>query len=112
MANELTISDGNAPITSYADDGAIDPRESLVLLTEADTSAMTLANPSTELNGHLMTIMAAAAQAYTLTVTGGFGGGGTGEDVATFSGAIGDSITLRAVNGTWCIVGTHQVTIA
>jgi hypothetical protein len=57
-------------------------------------------------------IFAATAQLHTVTVSGGFGGGGSGEDVATFSGVIGDNITLRAFGGKWYIKGYHQVTIA
>jgi len=110
MANKLPISD-LAPVTTYSDDGAIDPRASVVKLTEADTSAMTLADPEEGYDGHIMTIHATAAQAYTVTYTGGFGGIGTGKDVATFGGAIGDGMTIRAVDGTWFVLALFGVTL-
>ena len=94
-------------------DGAITIKSGVVKLNKAGVLAATLANPTdvTDDNKELM-IFAAQAQANTVTVTGGFGGGGAGEDVATFSGVIGDNITLRAFGGKWYIKGYHQVTIA
>ena len=94
-------------------DGAITIKTGVVKLNKAGVLAATLANPTdvTDDNKELM-IFAAQAQANTVTVTGGFGGGGAGEDVATFSGVIGDNITLRAFGGKWYIKGYHQVTIA
>ena len=94
-------------------DGAITIKNGVVKLNKAGVLAATLANPTdvTDDNKELM-IYAATAQANTVTVTGGFGGGGTGEDVATFSGVVGDNITLRAFGGKWYIKGAHQVTVA
>ena len=59
-----------------------------------------------------LSIRSLTAQAHTVTVTGGFGNGSTGEDVATFSGAIGDGIELMAYQGYWYIAGAHQVAVA
>ncbi len=94
-------------------DGAINIKNGVVKLNKAGVLAATLANPTdvTDDNKELM-VFAAQAQANTVTVTGGFGGGGTGEDVATFSGVVGDNITLRAFGGKWYIKGAHQVTVA
>jgi hypothetical protein len=75
------------------------------------TLAMTLADPSPIHNGMLLTVTAANASAHTLAPGSSFGGGGSGENLATFSGAIGDSITLIAQDSLWYIVGAHQVTV-
>ena len=108
---ELNLNDKEAQTLSA--DGAITIKNGTVKVTKAGVAAMTLANPTdvTDDNKEL-TILSTTAQAHTLTVTGGFGNGSTGEDVATFSGAIGDNITLKAMGGYWYIVGSHQVSVA
>lgn len=81
--------------------------------TVAGVVAATLANPTDVTDDFKrLTIVSFQAQANTVTVTGGFGGGGAGEDVCTFSGAIGDTIELIAHGGKWYITGGHQFTIA
>jgi hypothetical protein len=75
--------------------------------------AATLANPTAGADDFKrLTIVNAQAQANTVTLTGGFGGGGAGEDVCTFSGVIGDCLSLMAYGGKWYITGSHQATIA
>lgn len=74
---------------------------------------VTLANPTATTDDFKrLSIRSLTAQAHTVTVTGGFGNGSTGEDVATFSGAIGDGIELMAYQGYWYITGAHQVAVA
>lgn len=108
---ELNLTDKEAQTVSA--DGAITIKNGVVKVTKAGVAAMTLANPTdvTDDNKEL-TILSTTAQAHTLTVTGGFGNGSTGEDVATFSGAIGDNINLKAYGGYWYITGAHQVVVA
>ena len=108
---ELNLTDKEAQTVSA--DGAITIKNGVVKVTKAGVAAMTLANPTdvTDDNKEL-TILSTTAQAHTLTVTGGFGNGSTGEDVATFSGAIGDNINLKAYGGYWYITGSHQVSVA
>ncbi len=108
---ELNLSDKSTQTLSA--DGAITIKNGVVKVTKAGVAAMTLANPTdvTDDNKEL-TIVSTTAQAHTLTVTGGFGNGGTGEDVATFSGVVGDNINLKAFGGYWYITGAHQVTVA
>jgi hypothetical protein len=110
-AAELNLTDKEAQTVSA--DGAITIKNGVVKVTKAGVAAMTLANPTdvTDDNKEL-TILSTTAQAHTLTVTGGFGNGSTGEDVATFSGAIGDNINLKAYGGYWYITGAHQVAVA
>jgi len=75
--------------------------------------AATLADPTdiTDDLKHLI-IISGQAQANTVTSASSFGGGGAGEDVITFSGAIGDSVELIAWGGKWYIIGGHQFTVA
>jgi len=75
--------------------------------------AATLADPTDVTdNFKRLTIISGQAQANTVTSASSFGGGGAGEDVATFSGQIGDTLNLLAYGGKWYITGTHQCTIA
>ncbi len=110
-AAELNLTDKEAQTVSA--DGAITIKNGVAKVTKAGVAVMTLANPTdvTDDNKEL-TILSTTAQAHTLTVTGGFGNGSTGEDVATFSGAIGDNINLKAYGGYWYITGAHQVAVA
>lgn len=70
--------------------------------------AYTLADPSKVASGLLLHIVSASAQAHTVTLTTGYGGSNA-TDKFTMSGAIGDSITLLTLNGTWSHVGTGLV---
>lgn len=110
-AAELNLNDKEAQ--TLTDTGAISIKNGIVKLNKAGAIAATLANPTDVTDdGKRLTILSLTAQAHTVTVTGGFGNGSTGEDVATFSGAIGDNINLIASGGYWYITGAHQVTVA
>ena len=110
-AAELNLNDKEAQTMTA--DGAITINNGVVKLNKAGVLAATLANPvDVTDDGKRLTILALQAQANTVTVTGGFGNGGAGEDVATFSGAVGDNINLIANGGYWYITGAHQVTVA
>ena len=96
-------------------DGAITVKNGIckIAKTVAGAVAATLANPTDVTDDFKrLTIISNQAQANTVTCTGGFGGGGTGEDVITFSGAIGDTVELQAHGGYWYIVGGHQFSVA
>ena len=101
-------------------DGAITIKSGVVKIakTVAGVVAATLANPTAgaqEDGGDdfkRLTIISNQTQANTVTVTGGFGNGGSGEDVATASGVVGDTLELMAYGGYWYICGNHQWTIA
>jgi len=108
---ELNLNDMEAQ--TLTDTGAITAKNGICLLNKAGVIAATLANPTDVTDDFKrLSIRSLTAQAHTVTVTGGFGNGGTGEDVATFSGAIGDGIELMAYGGKWYITGSHQVTVA
>lgn len=98
---------------TLTDDGAITNKNGVVVLNKAGVIAATLANPTATTDDYkMMTILSLTAQAHTVTVTGGFGNGGTGKDVATFAGAIGDCMTIMAYQGYWYVIGTNGVTLA
>lgn len=108
---ELNLGDKEAQ--TLTDTGAITVKNGICLLNKASAIAATLANPTDVTDDFKrLSIRSLTAQAHTVTVTGGFGNGGTGEDVATFSGAIGDGIELLAYGGKWYITGSHQVSVA
>jgi hypothetical protein len=100
------------PVTEYAANGAITVQGGIHLLTKAGVNAMTLAAPSAAQEGMRLVIIAGTANAHTLTYTTGFGAGGAGLDVGTFGGAVGDAIVLLAINETWYVESTRNVTIA
>jgi hypothetical protein len=96
-------------------DGAITVKNGICLIakTVAGAVAATLADPTATTDDYKrLTIISNQAQANTVTSASSFGGGGAGEDVCTFSGAIGDCLNLIAYQGKWYITGGHQITIA
>jgi len=96
-------------------DGAITVKNGVCVIakTVAGVVAATLANPTATTDDYKrLTIVSGQTQANTVTLTGGFGNGGNGEDVCTFSGVVGDSLSLIAYGGYWYITGSHQATIA
>lgn len=96
-------------------DGAITVKNGVckIAKTVAGVVAGTLANPTSGTDDFKrLLIISNQAQANTVTVTGGFGNGGAGEDVATFSGVVGDNVELMSYGGYWYIVGGHQFTVA
>lgn len=96
-------------------DGAITVKNGICLIakTVAGAVAATLADPTATTDDYKrLTIISNQAQANTVTSASSFGGGGAGEDVCTFSGAVGDSLSLIAYQGKWYITGGHQFTIA
>ncbi len=96
-------------------DGAITVKNGVckIAKTVAGVVAATLANPTDVTDDFKrLTIISNQAHANTVTVTGGLGNGGNGEDVITFSGVVGDTVTLIAHGGYWYVTGGHQFSIA
>lgn len=113
-AAELNLNDKDTEQNLVAN-GAITVKNGVCLIakTVAGVVAATLANPTDVTDNYKrLLIISNQAQANTVTVTGGFGNGGAGEDVCTFSGAVGDCIELMAYGAKWYVVGGHQFTIA
>ncbi|HYC54519.1 MAG TPA: hypothetical protein VEL28_06255 [Candidatus Binatia bacterium] len=107
--------EGQDNIQSYSVNGAVDlgrirSPHTDILLTKAGVLALTLAAPSAAIDGYTISFIARTANAHTLTYSAGFSGGTTSNDVATFGGAVGDSLTVKAINGTWAPIATNGVT--
>ena len=112
-AAELNLNDQGYQL--LVADGAITVKNGVCVIakTVAGVVAATLADPTDVTDNYKrLTIISGQAQANTVTSATSFGGGGAGEDVCTFSGAIGDSLSLIAYGGKWYITGSHQATIA
>ncbi len=110
---ELNLSDHSTQ--TLVADGAITVKNGTCVIAKTVEGAVaaTLANPTATTDDYKrLTIIAGQAQANTVTVTGGFGGGGAGKDVATFGGAIGDCMEVLAYQGKWYVVGLNGVTLA
>lgn len=100
-------------VASYAAAGAIaiptTKQNVFVKLSAGSAAAMTLADPTYAQEGQEMLIQAEAAQAY--TVAGTFNAGGGGADLATFGGAVGDTLHVKAVSLQWHALNLNGVTI-
>lgn len=89
------------PLQVMSAAGAITIKSGIVVITKSDGAcAVTLAAPNADDNSVLI-IDSHTAQAHTVTLAGGLRGAGSGADVGTFGGAIGDGIVLYAYNGAW-----------
>lgn len=101
-----------APVVSYDATGAIaiPVVDTLILLTKAGVAAMTLAAPALD-QTNTVTVVAASAQAHTITYTAGFYGDTTSSDVATFTAKVGSSITFRAQQGVWGPIALTNVAL-
>lgn len=97
-----------------AADGAIALKDGTVWLTKAGVAAMTLAAPTATIDDNkTLTIVAATANAHTVTqTTPGFNSAGSSGDVATFGGAVGDNMVVKAYQGVWHIISKVNVTVA
>ncbi|HZM22017.1 MAG TPA: hypothetical protein VFC02_09745 [Anaerolineales bacterium] len=98
--------------TSYAADGAIQPFNTVAILSKAGVGAYTLVAPLAIQNGQSMRIVSSTAQAHVITFAAGKINGGA-LVTATFGGAIGDGLEIIAFNTVWYTVGgPRNVTIA
>lgn len=102
---------------ALTDDGAITVKSGVCSLNKGSAIAATLAAPTAGTDDHKqLTILSLTAQQHTVTCENGFGNTLPecieGEDVATFSGVIGDTLDLIAYDGAWYVAGKHQVTLA
>ncbi len=129
MAGTLTIANGGtftvatggtlaapSPVLAATADGAISivAYSQTIYITKAGVCALTLANPTaTTHDGARLTIVATTANAHTVSnaAGAGFNGGGAGADIATFGGAIGDSMIVEAYQGKWYVLNLLNVTL-
>jgi hypothetical protein len=96
-----------------AADGALPLVAGTVMVTKAGVCAMTLAAPTTAMNGQRITVISTTANAHTLTATNLLEDGITGgaKDLATFAAFAGASIELEAYAAKWYVVSKNVVTI-
>lgn len=84
-----------------------------ILNRSGGVNAATIAAPTDETDdGREIWIKNGTTQANTLTVTGGLGGSGSSYDVITFGAVVAANATLRAYQGQWYLIGSHEATIA
>ncbi len=103
------IVSGRTPVVTVSADGAISipSGNTHYFITKAEAAAMTIADPTaTTHDGLTLTFVATTAAAHTLSNAAGsgfFSTGGSGKDVATLGGAIGDGLSIIAYQGKWYI---------
>jgi hypothetical protein len=98
----------------YADDhGALDIVDGIVTIRRSGAANLTLADPAAGDEGISLTITAQTAHAHTVSnaAGSGFNGAGAGADVATFGGAVGDTMVVVAINQKWHVVSLRGVTL-
>ena len=103
-----------ATIQTLTDDDAITiptQMRKTCILDKATAIAATLADPAAGDEGKEITIISKTAAKHTVTFTTGLLGLDASGDVATFGGAILDSITVRAQSSVWVPVAVNNVTI-
>lgn len=93
-------------VTNYAANGAIAQKEGTVTISKGSAAAMTLADPTTGAqaggvgdDGRDLTIVSKTAFAHVITIAGGIAGGSN--NTITLGGAVGDTVSLKAIAGKW-----------
>lgn len=95
-------------------DGAVSIKSGVVYITKAGVCALTIADPTATVDdGKTLIVFATTAHAHTLSnaAGSGFNGAGSGSDVGTFGGAIGDMIEISAYQGKWYVMRNTNVTL-
>jgi hypothetical protein len=92
-------------LQSYTAAGAIafptDGSDARVILNGVVALAMTLAVPTVDMDGSILTIVGNGKAAHTITVAGGLGAAGAGYTVATFIVGSQQSLQVIAANAVW-----------
>lgn len=94
-------------LVSYSASGAIAiPAanvDTVACLNGTGALAMTLANPTKDMDGTILYIIANGKAAHTVTYTAGVGNGGATMDVGTFNATEATGCALMAMNGFWIL---------
>jgi hypothetical protein len=96
-------------VQSYSASGAIAlPRpgqDVIAVLNGTSTLTMTVANPTTDMDGTMLYVLSNGKGAHTLTVGGssGVGNGGSTMDVGTYNTTEATGCALMALNGFWVL---------
>jgi hypothetical protein len=95
-------------IRSYSANGAIAlptvGNDMIAFLNGTSTLAMTLANPTTDMDGSLLFIISNGKGAHTVTYSAGVGNGGGTMDVGTYNTTEATGCILIAANGFWVLI--------
>jgi hypothetical protein len=98
-------------VRSYNAAGAIalptPGNDMLAIINGTVARALTLAAPTTDMDGDEMVIVANGKAAHTVTISGGIGAAGSGYTVATFTTGAQQTLALLACNGAWCQKQSH-----
>lgn len=98
-------------LTSYSASGAISfgaTEWTIAVLNGTSALAMTLANPTKDQDGKILTIVGNGKAAHTVTYTAGLGNAGSAYDVGTFTSGGQCSQTLIACNAIWMPLHSPQ----
>jgi hypothetical protein len=91
----------------YAAAGAITlpnaGEDMVAIIIGTSTLAMTLADPTKDMDGSFLYIISNGKGAHTVTYTGGVGAGGTTMDVGTYNTTEQTGCALMAANGKWVL---------
>jgi hypothetical protein len=92
-------------VTSYSAAGAISlptaGTDAVAIINGTNALAMTLANPTKDMDGTLLWIPSNGKAAHTVTYSAGLGNAGSGYTVATYTTGAQQTLALMAVNGIW-----------
>lgn len=93
-------------VRSYTAAGAITlptPGSDMVAILNGTVAVdMTVAAPTKDMDGDIIYVIAGGAAAFTVTFTGGLGGGGSNYDKLTFAAGAQVACWAIAANGKWC----------
>ena len=94
-------------VVSYSAAGAIAlpaaGQDTVAVINGTSTLAMTLANPTKDMDGTLLYVLSNGKGAHTLTYSAGLGNGGATMDVGTFNTTEATGCALMALNGFWLL---------
>jgi hypothetical protein len=96
-------------LTSYSAAGAIalntPGSDQVVLINGTSALAMTLANPTTDMDGDMLIVISNGKGAHTVTYSAGVGNGGGTMDVGTYNTTEATGCILIAATGFWVLIG-------
>lgn len=105
VVTAYALSGRRRKVISYSASGAIDMpsagEDVVAVLNGTSVLAMTIADPTQDLDGARLTIVANGAAAHTLTFASGLSGAGSSYDVVTLNGTGPVAIEAMACNALW-----------
>lgn len=114
-SNAYQIAGRVRTLISYSAAGALTlptpGTDAVAVLNGTSVLAMTLANPTKDMDGSILTVVANGAAAHTVTYTAGFGGAGGSYDVLTANGTGTCAFQVIACNALWILLGPPTGTL-